>query len=142
MSFERLMREHDELERMSRALLLVASGEPDAELAALILYQFTVQIKEHRAFEQNNVYRPLIELAQQRDLGENLDLQALVIEMARDWRAYFETWTVDTIRQDWKAFSEDTRYILAQGQERLRLENMIIYPLALRHGTIRLKELA
>jgi hypothetical protein len=121
-------------------LLATSMGSPDPEMAFQQLVDFAIGIDEHRAFEQRTVYRPLIEIARKKDLKADVDLTRLVGEMDGDWADYLHDWPIDCIADDWKNFSGVTQRILKRAAERLYLENSIIYPLALREGTILLRE--
>lgn len=87
-----------------------------------------------------NWLKPAIEIARRRYLSGPLDLNLLVAQMNRDWPAYLDRWDIRRIEYAWPAFASETRRILTKGLERLKLENAIIYPLALDHGTIRIRE--
>ena len=140
MSFERLMREHDELERRNTLLRAVARGAPAPDEAFALLMDFATGIAEHRAQEQRLVYEPLLHLADSGDLRDQSGLRNLVTQMEADWTDYLYDWNAECIAADWTTFSELTETILGRAAERLRLENDVIYPLALKHGTIALRE--
>ena len=61
-------------------------------------------------------------------------------QLAAEWRAYVDEWTADEIEGDRELFVEASKRILSALSARVRIENEILYPLALSCGTITLRE--
>lgn len=139
MSFDSLMREHDELERMAGELRACALGAPAPAKALQLLRAFAIGIEQHRGNERRSVYKPLLELSGRKKLRLNVDLADLVTQMHSDWQDYLYNWTLEMIAVDWQNFAEETVRILDRARTRLQLENGTIYPLALQAGTISLR---
>lgn len=139
MSFESLMREHDCLERMAGELRASVLGSPAPVKALNLLREFAVEIERHRGHERRSIYQPLMKLPDRKKSRLDVDLSDLVSEMDADWNDFLYNWNLELISVDWQNFAEETIRILGRAKTRLRIENCLIYPLALQEGAISLR---
>lgn len=141
-SLERLLGEHQALDKRRRALMELVRNPPNAAEAERQLIEFGKLIDDHRATERRCVYGPLLAVGVNADTALEERLASLVGEMETDWDSYLHTWDRQKIENDWREFTAATNTILARAGERMRLEEKIIYPLAFMSGLIHLRESA
>ena len=61
-------------------------------------------------------------------------------QLAEDWRRYADQWTRERIDTDRAGFVADSKAVLSALSRRVQVENEVLYPLALRGGTISLRD--
>lgn len=138
-SIERLIDEHAQISARSNALLRAVATESPTMLRTVIVALDT-DLVAHLATEDLEVYPHLLAK------GDMAQREAAEIAMgdfdqlAREWRAYVSEWTADEIESDRELFIEASKRVLSALSARVRIENEILYPLALSCGTITLRE--
>ena len=138
-SVERLIDEHAQISARSDALMRAVATASPTMLRTMIVGLDT-DLAAHLATEDLEVYPHLLakgDLAQ-REAAEiamgDFD------QLAAEWRAYVDEWTADEIESDRELFIEASKRVLSALSARVRIENEILYPLALASGTITLRE--
>lgn len=140
MSFESLVAEHDDIERLLDALRgAVDAAVPDVADAVAIMRNLGAALASHDANEARIVYTHLIDAPDREASREAAEFNHRYEQLREDVTTYFYEWTQDCIALDWAAFVDATRTIARRLQERVRHETATIYMLALRKGTIRLR---
>lgn len=138
-SIERLIDEHARITALSNAVMRGAASDPAASLHATIA-ELDAQLAAHLTTEDLEIYPHLLAKGDmaQREAAEIAmgDFDSL----AADWRAYVADWTEAEIDADRELFVEASKRVLSALSARVRIENEILYPLALRCGTITLRE--
>lgn len=138
-SIERLIDEHAQISARSDALLRAIATASPTMLRTMIVGLDT-ELAAHLATEDFEVYPHLLAKGNmaQREAAEiamgDFD------QLAAEWRAYVDEWTADEIEGDRELFVEASKRILSALSARVRIENEILYPLALSCGTITLRE--
>jgi len=138
-SVERLIDEHAQISARSNALLRAVATESPTMLRTMIVALDT-DLVAHLATEDLEVYPHLLAK------GDMAQREAAEIAMgdfdqlASEWRAYVDEWTADEIESDRELFIEASKRVLSALSARVRIENEILYPLALSCGTITLRE--
>lgn len=138
-SIERLIDEHAQISARSNALLRAVATESPTMLRTMIVALDT-DLVAHLATEDLEVYPHLLAK------GDMAQREAAEIAMgdfdqlASEWRAYLDEWTADEIENDRELFIEASKRVLSALSARVRIENEILYPLALSCGTITLRE--
>lgn len=138
-SIERLIDEHAQISARGNALLRAVATESPTMLRTMIVGLDT-ELAAHLATEDLEVYPHLLAK------GDMAQREAAEIAMgdfdqlAAEWRAYVDEWTADEIEGDRELFVEASKRILSALSARVRIENEILYPLALSCGTITLRE--
>ncbi|MDK2766256.1 MAG: hemerythrin domain-containing protein [Sphingomonas sp.] len=138
-SIERLIDEHAQISARSNALLRAVATESPTMLRTMIVALDT-DLVAHLATEDLEVYPHLLAR------GDMAQREAAEIAMgdfdqlAAEWRAYVDEWTADEIESDRELFIEASKRVLSALSARVRIENEILYPLALSCGTITLRE--
>jgi len=141
MSYQRLIREHDELATKASELeALLGGGARNPAAAAGLLHELAFLVREHLSYEDRRVYSRLIELRSRKDLPSSAEFEALCEALRDDWEAYLVEWDEDCIRADWEEFSAATTALMARLRERVCQETNLIYPLALKEGLIKLRD--
>lgn len=138
-SIERLIDEHAQISARSDALLrAIATASPT--MLRKMMVGLDTELAAHLATEDFEVYPHLLAKGNmaQREAAEiamgDFD------QLAAEWRAYVDEWTADEIEGDRELFVEASKRILSALSARVRIENEILYPLALSCGTITLRE--
>lgn len=138
-SIERLIDEHAQISARSDALLrAIATASPT--MLRKMMVGLDTELAAHLATENFEVYPHLLAKGNmaQREAAEiamgDFD------QLAAEWRAYVDEWTADEIEGDRELFVEASKRILSALSARVRIENEILYPLALSCGTITLRE--
>lgn len=138
-SIERLIDEHAQISARGDALLRAVATESPTMLRTMIVALDT-DLVAHLATEDLEVYPHLLAK------GDMAQREAAEIAMgdfdqlAAEWRAYVDEWTADEIESDRELFIEASKRVLSALSARVRIENEILYPLALSCGTITLRE--
>lgn len=138
-SIERLIDEHAQISARSNALLRAVATESPTLLRTMIVALDT-DLVAHLATEDLEVYPHLLAK------GDMAQREAAEIAMgdfdqlAAQWRAYVYEWTADEIENDRELFIEASKRVLSALSARVRIENEILYPLALSCGTVTLRE--
>ena len=138
-SIERLIDEHARITAMADALMRQAANAPGAELRAAIV-ELDSELAAHLETEDRDVYPHLLAK------GDMAQREAAEIAMgdfdtlAGDWHTYVTDWTAEEIDGDRELFVETSKRMLSALAARVRIENEILYPLALACGTITLRE--
>lgn len=139
LSFEDLMRDHSAIFAAVRELVqAVENASPAAQLAASLDHLDSL-LTPHLAIEDELIY-PL--LLAGHDAGQRIMAQEAInayATLASDWRAFAATWDGPAIAADRAGFTEGLRALLDTLQRRVRGENEILYPMALRAAHIRLR---
>ena len=142
MSYQRLIHEHAEIDKLSRRLEMeVERPEPDVQGVAALLGELSLAVKEHLAAEDRSVYERLIGAKHDKAWRAEVDFEATFQALASDWTTYLADWmTADGIENDWPTFAEETLGMMSRLRQRVRDETDLIYPMALQRGFIRLRE--
>lgn len=138
-SIERLIGEHAQITAQGDALLRSAAAASPTLLRTMIIAMDS-ELTAHLATEDLELYPHLL------SKGDMAQREAAEIAMgdfdqlAAEWRAYVDEWTADEIDSDRELFIEASKRILSALSARVRIENEVLYPLALSCGTITLRE--
>lgn len=139
-SYERLVHEHDTIDDLCVDLLATSRREPsDASLASRLLSELATIVRWHLEEEDRAVYATLIER-----YGTSADITPGGFEehfelLKIDWEGYLSDWTPDCVAADPETFGDATEAMLPRLRDRVRVETDLIYPLALRDGSIALR---
>ncbi len=140
-SIERMMDEHARLTALANALMRAASVAAGADVRAMLV-ELDRELVAHLETEDSEVYPHLL------TVGDAAQREAAQIAMgdfdqlATAWHNFVEDWTADEIEGDRELFVEACKSVLSALAARTRIEDTILYPLALRCGTITLREVA
>jgi hypothetical protein len=138
-SIERLIGEHAQITAQGDALLRSAATASPTLLRTMIIAMDS-ELTAHLATEDLELYPHLL------SKGDMAQREAAEIAMgdfdqlAAEWRAYVDEWTADEIDSDRELFIEASKRVLSALSARVRIENEVLYPLALSCGTITLRE--
>jgi iron-sulfur cluster repair protein YtfE (RIC family) len=141
MSYERLLHEHDRIDRaLARLQRLTDAPVPDVPAVSHALSDLAGELVDHLAHEDSFIYPRMIEST----IGQvSAIARGFVDEFAalsEEWKTYIVAWLPDCIAGDWDGFKRDTDAILARLAARVRAENTVLYSAALNHGLIPLRE--
>ncbi len=140
MSYQQLIREHADIDRLSQRMLTVVDGPVDnVGCAWRTMWAIIFLMHAHIAGEEASVYAAMLrdDDPQAAPMAEMFAAEMDVLE--RDWRAHTARWTVQAITSDWKAFGEATRVMATRLSERVHAETDTLYPFALRRSIIKLR---
>jgi len=139
LSFENLMHDHGAIFAAVRRIVRETESEAGpAELAASLDHLDSL-LTPHLAIEDEQIY-PL--LLGGRDAGQRIMAEEAInayAPLAADWSAFAATWNESAIAADRERFVAGLRTLLDTLQNRVRAENEILYPMALRAAHIRLR---
>jgi hypothetical protein len=141
MTYERLLEDHDRIDRqLARLTNVINDPQEDAVAATLILSDLSEELRLHLAHEDSMMYRPII-AAKQRDFIDAADRFCQEFDALRqDWERYLVEWTTGIIRADWAGFRASTQSMIKRLDARVRAENELLYVAALQAGIIPLRE--
>ena len=141
MSYERLIREHDEIDAAARRLEVAAQAEtPDTAAVAGLLSELACAVDEHLRHEDRAVYSQLIANPDTSARAAPVDFEGMFEALRCDWQNYLSDWDADCLAADWPNFQAETAAIMARLRDRVREETDLIYPLALQRGMIALRD--
>ncbi len=138
-SVERLINEHAQISARSDALAR-SVGTASAMMLRTMIVGLDAELATHLATEDLEIYPHLLS---QGDMAQREATEIALADfdkLAAEWRAYVDEWTADEIEGDRELFVEASKRVLSALSARIRTENEILYPLALRCGTITLRE--
>lgn len=61
-------------------------------------------------------------------------------DLVAEWEIYLTEWSQEAIGEDWAGFGTATRWMMRRLRDQIKAENEILYPLAVKHGAVRLRE--
>ncbi|WP_052134195.1 hemerythrin domain-containing protein [Sphingomonas sp. 37zxx] len=138
-SFERLIREHKAIGVLAGELMRAAQGAADAEGGRRALSALATELCDHLANEDADIYPLLILSKDEGAAAMARDAIAVHQSLAADFTAYAAHWTQDAIAADWERFADATDGLMQRLGNRIRTENELLYPLALRAAHISLR---
>jgi len=139
MSYERLIREHDEMEAMVQDIIaLTASSHVQAAAASDELIRLATLVSDHLREEDALIY-PTIARAMRMPEAEVKGIISAFEELKADWHAYIADWDGECVAGDWEGFRPATMAMLPRLRERVRFEQSMLYSAALQHGIIKLR---
>lgn len=139
LSFEDLMHDHSAIFAAVRELVQAVENASSVAQLAASLNHLDSLLTPHLAIEDELIY-PL--LLAGHDAGQCIMAQEAInayATLASDWRAFAAAWDEPAIAADRAGFAERLRALLDTLQRRVRAENEILYPMALRAAHIRLR---
>lgn len=139
LSFEDLLHDHSAIFAAVRDLgQEIEDGAPAAALSAR-LGRLDSLLTPHLAIEDEQIY-PL--LLASDDAGQRIMAEEAITayaSVASDWRTFVAAWREPAIAADRTGFATGLQALLSTLQQRVKAENEILYPMALRGAHIRLR---
>lgn len=139
LSFERLMHDHSAIFAAARTLGQAVTDQADATDLAIGVKRLDAVLAPHLALEDLEIY-PL--LLASRDAGQRIMAEetiAAYAHVADAWRSFAVRWDAKAIQADRAGFGAALTSFLDTLGGRVRTENEILYPMALRAAHIRLR---
>jgi hemerythrin-like domain-containing protein len=139
-SFEHLIREHDELAEMADGLeRVLIPARPNVARAIKLRTTLCTLLHDHLAKEDAEVYPRLMAAADPATAylaGQFFtDYASLTYELT----SYLTRWTEDAAAAEWRLFCGATRGVLTRLRNRISDENAMLYPTALAASAISLR---
>lgn len=138
-SIERLIDEHRQVAVLGDALSR-AAGDATASWLRATLVQLDTVLGAHLSTEDLEVYPDLLARGDESQRHAAATAMTDFNKLASEWQAYVARWTEAAIDADRAGFADDSARVLSSLAARIRIENEVLYPLALRSGTITLRE--
>lgn len=138
-SFEDLMRDHGAISAAVRDIAQAIRNDSDAATLAACLEHLDSRLAPHLAIEDEQIY-PL--LLSGSDSGQRIMAEEAIsayATLAEDWSSFAAAWDEPAIAADQAGFVAGLNVLLDTLQRRVRAENEILYPMALRAAHIRLR---
>lgn len=139
-SFERLIGEHAEITALARTLTRAIEAGEDADAKHAALIALADDLTDHLAREDADIYPRLMMSADEGAASAAREAVRKFETLAADWAVYVTRWSRDAIDADARGFAEDSADILARLAARVKVENDLLYPMALRAAQITLRE--
>lgn len=139
LSFEDLLHDHSAIFAVVRDLAREIEEGADAATLAARLERLDSLLTPHLAIEDQQIY-PL--LLASDDAGQRIMAEEAIYafaSVASDWRVFVATWGEPVIATHRDAFVAELQGFLDTLQRRVKAENEILYPMALRGAHIRLR---
>lgn len=139
LSFEDLMHDHSAIFAAVRGLVQEMERGSDAAMLAAGLKHLDSLLTPHLAIEDGQIY-PLLLAGD--DSGQRIMAEEAInayASLAADWSAFATAWDGSAIATDRAGFVAGLQAVLDTLQRRVRAENEILYPMALRAAHIRLR---
>ncbi|MCP3732376.1 hemerythrin domain-containing protein [Sphingomonas sp. MG17] len=138
-SFEQLLAEHRDAATHAAALeRAVRIAQPGTVIAAAIA-ALDHRLAPHLETEDQLIYPLLLE---SRDEGERIAASHAIeawSALAADWTGFAARWTPSAIEADRPTLAAELATLLAALAGRIKAENDVLYPIALRGAHIRLR---
>ena len=140
MSYERLLFEHDSIDRaLARLQRLTDASVPDVPAVSHALSDLARELADHLAHEDSFIYPRMIESSVGHVASIARSFVDEFVALTGDWKTYLVEWLPDCIAGDWDGFKRDTDAIAERLAARVRAENGVLYSAALNHGLIPLR---
>lgn len=139
-SFERLIGEHAEITALARTLTRAIEGAEPADAQHAALTALADDLAAHLAREDTELYPALMLSVDEGAASAARDAVKQFETLADDWGDYTARWTRDDITADGPGFAAASAEILDRLAARIKVENDLLYPLALRAAQITLRE--
>ena len=139
LSFEDLMHDHGAIFAAVRELMQEIEAESPATQLAARLSHLDSLLTPHLAIEDEQIY-PL--LLASNDAGQRIMAEEAInayASVASDWRTFVAAWPEPAIAADRTGFVTGLQTLLSTLQQRVKAENEILYPMALRAAHIGLR---
>ena len=139
LSFERLIQDHSAIFGAARALGQAVAADADPADLAIGVRRLDAVLAPHLALEDEEIY-PL--LLASHDAGQRIvaaDTIAAYAHVAQAWADFAAHWDAAAISADRAGFGGALETFLDTLGGRVRTENEILYPMALRGAHIRLR---
>lgn len=139
LSFEDLMHDHSAIFAAVRVIVQEIEGEAAPAALSASLGHLDSLLTPHLAIEDGEIY-PL--LLTGGDAGQRIMAEEAInafASVASDWSAFIATWTAPAIAADRAGFVTQLHGFLDTLQRRVKAENEVLYPMALRGAHIRLR---
>lgn len=139
LSFEDLMHDHSAIFAVVRAIMEEIESKAGSAILAASLRHLDSLLTPHLAIEDGEIY-PL--LLAGRDAGQRIMAEEAIsafASVATDWDAFVTAWDQSAIAADRASFVTGLQALLGTLQRRVKAENEILYPMALRAAHIRLR---
>lgn len=139
LSFEDLMHDHSAIFAMVRDLVREIENGTGAATLSTGLGQLDSLLTPHLAIEDEQIY-PL--LLASDDAGQRIMAEEAInafASVASDWNTFVAIWDETAIAAHRDGFVTGLQSLLDTLQHRVRAENEILYPMALRAAHIRLR---
>lgn len=139
-SFERLIGEHAHITALVRALTRAIEAGEHVDAQHRALTALAGDLSGHLAREDADIYPRLMMCADEGTASAARDAVKKFETLAADWSAYVARWSRDAIRNDPGGFADASTAILSRLAARVKVEDDLLYPLALRAAQITLRE--
>lgn len=139
LSFENLLHDHSAIFAVVRDLAREIEDGAGATPLFACLGKLDSLLTPHLAIEDEQIY-PL--LLASDDAGQRIMAEEAIYafaSVASDWSAFVSTWTEPAIAADRADFVTQLHGFLDTLQQRVKAENEVLYPMALRGAHIRLR---
>ncbi len=141
MTFKRLLDEHDQIDEALGALEALVNAETADPIGAMLaLSKLAHELRVHLANEDSMLYTRLAVRLDPTYARAAVRFATEFAELRRDWDVYLREWQLDSIESDWPTFCAETAEMTLRLAERVRAENAILYPTALRVGLLALRK--
>jgi hypothetical protein len=138
-AFETLIAEHKAIQRRADTRLRIIEGDQDAETAYHALAMLLAELVAHLGHEDADLYPRLMADNGYGTTHAAAEAIAEFETLAGDWCSFATRWTSEPIDRDWLQFGIAARELIDRLARRMRTENELLYPLALRSAHIRLR---
>lgn len=139
-SFERLIGEHAEITALARTLNRAIEAGEDAATKHAALIALAGDLADHLAREDDEIYPQLMMSADEGTASAAREAVRKFETLAAEWAAYVARWPRNAIDADAQGFAGDSAEILERLAARVKVENDLLYPMALRAAQITLRE--
>ena len=140
LTYEQLIREHDEIEDAAERLLAMVSAHRLDDAAIIeALATLTRQVADHLAHEEQ-IRIPVMADLRIRLPYEADRLEEDLVRLVDDWAAFLDRWADGRFARDRLGFVADVTAMMPRLRARVRTESEILYAPALRDSLIRLRD--
>lgn len=141
MSYERLIAEHDGIDRaITRLSSVIDDATPNVSSVLCALCDLGGELSRHLAHEDSFIYPKMI-------LGDDRSNTRLAREfvtefddLRSDWNRYLLEWQSESISCDWSTFCRETTIMMRRLAHRVEREDNLIYAAAFRCGAFPLRQ--
>jgi len=142
-NIQRLIEEHELMDDMACELMdLVGSPEPEPMEAFTRMRRMAAFMDEHLKGEEDFLYTDHYRAMPNRLEEEVAAFERDYRDLTEEWSIYMSEWTLENITVDWRNYDHATQWVMGRLRKRIIQENEMLYPLALQHSRIRLRDTA
>ena len=131
-TYRKLIAEHDAIDAAAYVVLSLTRRDARRPVEAAKALEMLAQLlRDHLSGEDAVIYQTILASRGGRHADMAEQMQVELERLKDDWETYLYRWDAVRIDTEWNGFVRDTEAMLSRIRERVTMETMVLYSLAL-----------